>query len=178
MIAMGKGFVRLLPTKADPGGRNILFMDPSRQDRTQYSTESMARVSWYMIHVALQDESTQKKGLLAIFYPQKAKKAQVDRNLAKFMVENVRGCLPVRLSAVHVCHPPIFFRVIYSCLRLFLRGRLGHRIYIHTGPPDHVLKGLEEKFGMVHEYLPIEIGGGTTLEHDKWLIERRRLESM
>ena len=174
LVALQRGVVRLLPEKADPGGRNILFVDPSRTDRSKYSTLEKVRAVWYIMHVALEDdEDTQCKGIIMLLYPHCAKLAQFDRNLAKHVIGSIRGCLPLRLSAVHFCPPPAFFQVIFPVIKLLFGERLRKRINIFFGSQEHVLQRLEQKHGLSRQKLPTELGGSTELDHAKWVEDRR-----
>jgi hypothetical protein len=172
MVALRIGFVRTLPEKVDPGDRTILFADPSRQDHKLYDTINMVRATWYMLHAALEDDDTQRKGIIMMVYPHNAKLAQFDRNLAKQVMGGIKGCLPVRLTALHVCHPPAFFQIVFPILKLLFGTRLRERIQIHYGSQEHVLERLETKFGLSRTKLPRDLGGSVTLDHHKWLDDR------
>jgi hypothetical protein len=78
----------------DPSGRGIVFLDPSLQDKTKYTNQSMLRCVWYTFHAALEDEETQKRGMVFLVYPAKAKFQQFNRALAKDITSSIRGCLP------------------------------------------------------------------------------------
>ena len=78
----------------DSSGRSIIFGDPSRQDKTKYTTMSMARVVWYVFHAIMENEETQKKGVVFVMYPHKAKISQFNRELTKHITSSVKGCLP------------------------------------------------------------------------------------
>eukprot|EP00934_Nitzschia_sp_Nitz4_P002964 Nitzschia sp. Nitz4//scaffold256_size27904//18611//19552//NITZ4_008171-RA/size27904-augustus-gene-0.4-mRNA-1//1//CDS//3329544417//2954//frame0 len=174
--AMKRGVVRMLPHPADAQGRPILFLDPSRQDRSQYSTESMARVVWYVLHVTLENENAQRFGLIVISNPKNAKRSQMDRALARYIVKNIRGCLPVRLTAIHICNPPPLFRWVHACFRLFLHHRVQKRIHVHAGSQEEILKQLKE-FGLDKKVLPMEIGGDVQLDHAAWIQTRMEIEA-
>jgi hypothetical protein len=170
-VALTMGLIRLLPTK-DASGRSILFIDPSRLDKSKYSRESMARATWYVIHAALEKVEAQMKGIIFIVYPKDAQFGQFDRTLMKMNMESIRGCLPVRLSAFHICHPPAFFSVIWSLVSLFLRERLRKRVKVESGSNEKVMEKLA-KYGLTKDRVPSELGGNIVLDHKNWLIERK-----
>jgi hypothetical protein len=170
-VAMGFGFFQLTPCK-DPSGRSIIFVDPSRQDKTKYERESMARSMWYVMHAALEDSETQKKGLVAMAYPKKAKFAQLDRGLAKLNMESIKGCVPVRMSVVHLCHPPTFFRIVFPIFKVFMGERIVKRFRVHAGPDESVLEKLAT-FGLTKDFVPSELGGNIVLDHKAWLSDRK-----
>mmetsp|Transcript_31568 Transcript_31568/g.52114 ORF Transcript_31568/g.52114 Transcript_31568/m.52114 type:complete len:284 (-) Transcript_31568:178-1029(-) len=170
-LALSFGFFQLTPCK-DSSGRSIMFVDPSRQDKTKYERESMARSAWYVFHSALEDVDTQKKGLVVIVYPKKAKFTQLDRGLAKLNMESIKGCIPVRMSAIHLCHPPTFFRIVFPIFRLFMGERLVKRFRLHSGSEESVL-GKLASFSVTKDAVPSEIGGNIVLDHTGWLEDRK-----
>jgi hypothetical protein len=175
-VALKRGFIRLLPKNAETGHRNVLFADPSLQDKTKYSTQEMARAVWYVIHAALEDEATQCKGIIMIIYPHHVKLGQFNRELSKTIMGSIRGCLPLRLSALHMCHPPAVFQIIFPVIKALMGARLRKRINIHFGSQEHVLERLETEFGLHRDKLPTDLGGSTTLDHDKWIEDRLAME--
>ena len=170
-VALGVGFFRLNPPK-DPSGRGILFADPSRQDKSKYERESMVRSVWYVFHAALEDEETQKKGLIIIVYPKKEKFSQFDHVLAKMIMDSLKGYLPIRVSATHLCHPPGWFRIVFPIVKLIMGERLRKRFRVHAGSEKQVLETLAGS-GLTKDHLPSEIGGDIVLDHTAWLDERK-----
>jgi hypothetical protein len=140
-VALGMGYFQLNLPK-DPSGHGIIFVDPSRQDKSKYERESMVRSMWYVMHAALEDEETQKKGLVVIAYPKKVKLSQVDRALTKMNMDSLKGCLPIRIGVFHVCHPPGFFQLVFLVFKMFLGERLRKRFRVHGGSDNHVLETL------------------------------------
>ena len=173
MDAIQLGFIRLTGTK-DPMGRFIVFGDPSRLDATKCSRESIIRATWYTFHCALQDESTQKHGVVMMVYPHHVQLHQFDRKLMKRNTECLKGAIPVRLAAFHVCHPPTFFAIVWQLLKVFL-GKLRKRVKIHSGERDHVLAALSA-FGLTKDVVPTDIGGDVVLDMESWLQQRRAME--
>jgi CRAL/TRIO domain len=170
--ALEIGFARLVEGTIDPIGRGVMFVDPSKQDKTKYSRESMVRAMWYMIHAALEVESTQRYGLVTLAFPRNAKFSQSDRHLDNMIIDSLKGYLPVRLSAIHICHPPSFLRIIFPIIKMFLGERLRKRVRVHGGSIPYVLNLLAD-FGLSKEMLPVEIGGDKVLDQEKWLQLRK-----
>jgi hypothetical protein len=169
--------------------RSYVFVNPSKQDKTRYTRESMIRAFWYKIHAILQDdERVQKYGLIIVGYPHHAKFSQFDRLLAKSILSSAQGCLPVRLSAFHVCHPPSFFRIIYGFLQMFLSQRLKQRIHIHYSQhpqqqqsvsslndddnESSIVQVLSTRFDIPKSHLPTELGGDLAMDQTAWLENR------
>jgi hypothetical protein len=157
----------------DPTGRSILFIDPSRLDHKKYTRESMCRVFWYFLQTALEDLETQKKGIIILAYAHETTFWQLDRQLLTLIAQSLRGCLPVRLSCIHICEPPSFFSIIFPIVKFFITGRLQQRIRVHSGGDWQVQQELL-KCGLDKSVLPTQIGGDVTLDLHKWLARRRK----
>jgi hypothetical protein len=175
--ALSVGFVNVLGTN-DPWGRAILFMDPSKQNRDLYTRESMVRAVWYCLHVALQqDAAAQKHGIVILSYGSKAKFAQFDRGLMSQVMSAIRGCLPVRLAGIHICHPPKFIEVILPVVKLMMGDRLRKRVRIHTGSTMEVLQKLADPFQLQPHMLPTELGGDIPIDVQNWFAKRKEIEN-
>jgi hypothetical protein len=173
-VALELGVVQLVPGRVDPGsGRSLVFVDPSKQDRTKYARESLCRALWYVLHAALlENVESQKKGVIVLGYPHHAKLSQIDRKLLKLNGESLRECIPVRLSALHLCHPPVFFAVVFPLFKIFLGERLRKRLKLHAGTKEHVLQALAEPYGLTRDVIPAELGGDVALDARSWLDAR------
>ena len=174
-VALSIGVFNVVGTK-DSQGRGILFMDPSKQDHDKYTRESMLRTIWYKVHCALEDEETQRHGLVFVACPKKVRMGQFDRGLSQRMIPAIQGCLPVRVSGFHICHPPTFFAIIFPLVKVFMNERMKKRIQVHRGSDEKVLKALE-KYGLTKDCLPTLLGGGIVLDPPVWLEKRREQES-
>jgi len=170
-VALKRGFLNLLPD-TDESGRGLLFADPSKLDPTKYEREMMVRVLWYILHAALENESTQQKGIIIMAHPRHAKFSNLDRTLMKMNVDSLRGCLPVRLSVFYIVHPPSFFKLIFPFIKLIVGSRLKQRIKLCSGTDENVLNNFKE-FGISEESLPTDIGGKYQLDLIQWIEKRR-----
>jgi len=172
--ALECGFLRVVD-EPDPDKRTYLFMDPSKQDKTKYARESMVRATWYLVQrVLVEDELAQKKGMIFMSFPHHAKFGQFDKQLIRQMLGSIQGCLPVRLSAFHLCHPPVFFRLIYPIVQVFMSKRTKKRFLVHSGTTEHVLEHLANTYGLTKADLPADIGGERVLDAKEWLSERKK----
>jgi len=174
--SMKIGFLRCTD-KRDDAGRPIIFGDPSRMpiDHSSYDVKSMVRTLWYTLHYVLRnDETAQRKGVVIIMFPKHIKFAQFNRKLAKMNAESIKGCIPIRLSAIHICHPPVVFDLIFPVVKVLMGSKLRKKIQLNSGSEEKVLEKFEQKFGMKRNDLPTELGGSLVLDQDQWLDERRR----
>jgi hypothetical protein len=167
------GFIRCTNTY-DAAGRPILFGDPSRlpMDHSSYDPKSLVRSLWYYMHSVLEDETAQRKGTVIIMFPKSVKFAQFNRKLAQMNAESIKGCIPIRLSALHICHPPLIFDVIFPIVKVLMGAQLRKKIKVNSGSTTKVIEKLESQFGIPSENLPIEMGGSLELNHEKWLEDR------
>ena len=117
------GYANFLAGKTDPQGRSIMYMEAGRQDKTKYSRESMVRAIWYMLHAAMESETTQKYGIIFMTYPGGVTMSQVDRGLIKILLPSIQGTIPIRLSAFHSCQPPTFVKLVLPFVKLFMSDR-------------------------------------------------------
>lgn len=171
IVALSTGFYSLTGTK-DVNGRSIIFIDPSKQEKSRYPRESMCRAVWYICHAALEDELTQKHGVVNIAYAHHTKLSQIDRTLTKMNIDSVKGCIPVRQSGIHICHPPSFVSLILPILKVFMGERLRKRLKVHSGSTETVLQHIAA-FGLPKESIPTSLGGDAVVDHLRWLEHRR-----
>jgi hypothetical protein len=171
IVALSTGYFSLTGSK-DTSGRSIIFIDLSKQDKSKYPRESMCRAMWYIVHAALEDEMTQKRGVVIIGFPRNAKLSQIDRPLTKMNLESIKGCIPVRQSGIHICHPPTFFNLVLPILKFFMGERLRKRLQLHSGSAEKVLKQIAA-FGLPKESMPTDLGGDIVVDHLGWLEHRR-----
>lgn len=171
------GVFNVLPG-TDSDGRKIIWVDGSAFP-TEYeivSRESLCRYMWYCYHtVLLESEATQKHGLVALFFNRKSMRLnQFDRKRTKLSVKSVKGCLPVRLRAIHLCQPPTWFSMVFPIIRIFLGERLRKRVLLHKGSmTDEVFTSLSSH-GMDKSAIPTDIGGSLVYDPVDWFEERRR----
>uniref|UniRef100_A0A7S1FTJ5 CRAL-TRIO domain-containing protein n=2 Tax=Corethron hystrix TaxID=216773 RepID=A0A7S1FTJ5_9STRA len=170
-FTLTKGFMNMTG-KCDPSGRSILFGDPSKMDPGAYEAKSMCRALWYILHSLLENEETQKKGVVFLLWPHNFKPWQLDKKLLKMNSESVRACIPLRVSALHVCHPPKIFAIVFPILKMFMGEVLRKRFRLHSGNTEEVLKNLE-KWGLTRDIVASPIGGDVEIDMHGWIAKRR-----
>ena len=171
-VALEIGMMRVVDGVTDAKGRAIVYIDPSVQDRTKYTVLSLCRALWYTLHAALELESAQKHGVVMLLNPSDSRLSQFDRRLPKVMVPSIQGALPMRLSAMHLCYPPVFVSIILPIIKIFMSERMKKRILLHPGTRDHVLERLN-RYGLGKNILPSDLGGEVSLDHLGWIRERQ-----
>lgn len=170
-FTLTKGFINFTG-KTDPTGRSILFADPSKLDPKAYEAKSMCRAFWYVLHSLLENKETQKKGVIFLVWPHNASLKNVDKKLIKMNADSMKSCIPLRVSAIHMCHPPRIFSYVFPILKFFMGEIIKKRIRVHSGSTEKVLGYLEE-CGLTKDILPSELGGEVPIDMKKWIQERR-----
>lgn len=87
--------------------RSVAYFVFSPLESTQH------RVFWYMIHVAMEDPTVLKRGVVMLIYPQEARLDQFDHSLWNSISDSCRQSLPLRWRSTHVVHPNRFFSIIH-----------------------------------------------------------------
>lgn len=179
IIAVEAGFSNMIvrDIKNDDDDRHILFANPANNTKKNYDAIHMVRIAWYMIHSVLYESiMTQKKGLIFIAFPKHAKLNQMDSKLDQMLIASIQSCLPMRLSAMHITHPPSIFKIIWPIVSLFMSKRTKQRVQIHMGSQEQVLNTLTNKYGMEKKYLPTDIGGDYIVNNKTYFEQRRKME--
>jgi CRAL/TRIO domain len=181
MAALNVGFINIVERNdivqnKQVDKRTFLFVDPSKQDRTKYTRESMIRAIWYIAHKVLEDcDEVQKRGFVCLAYPKNTHFSQVDLPMYKELLSNARNCLPVRFSAVHICHPPPFFRIVWPIVSKLMSKRIRRSVQVHAGSHDEVLNTLRSIYGFEMEDIPVDLGGKCQAEkYSSWLVEQKQ----
>lgn len=152
--------------------RNLLWVDAVKLDPTKYTREAGIRAFWYFFHALLEDEQVQKRGLICLCYSAHFSHKNRDPTFSRMCLASLQGCLPIRLSAFHGCHPPALFRVAARFFLLFVGERLRKRVIPHAGTNEHVISILENKYHISRDHIPTEMGGNLTMDVKKWICER------
>jgi len=170
--ALEIGFLKAVPANYDETGRTMLYLDPEKFTSFICTMESMLRALWYVVHTALEDEETQKKGIVLISNPEHAGFMRFERRFHMMAIKSLKGLLPIRLAASHFCNPPLYFRAVYPVVRMAVGHRIGKRVHVHAGSERRILERLEG-FGIRRTNLPSNLGGLMILDHHRWLRDRK-----
>ena len=169
-VALSLGYI--IPTgQNDTCGRGILFMDYSREGKAEYLSLSLVRAVWYMFHLVLEDEDTQKQGVVVI---NKCCDSLLQWNVktSKILASHAQGALPIRLAGLHVPHPPIFIKILLKTTRLLLGKNLQNRIREHNGSQEEVID-LMSTYGIPKSAIWDVWGGEFNLNGQEWLEGQR-----
>lgn len=146
--------------KTDPDGRAVLCFD-FRKEGEDLSSDSLLRVIWYQVHLALRQESCQKQGVV-IYVRCVDRYSHWRPSLTKKMSEAAKGILPIRFAGAHITHPPTFIRLILAVVKPIMGKKMRHRFYQHSGSVDDLLKSLQKfSLGKI-DLLPTIFGGELT----------------
>lgn len=156
-----------------PDERNILWFDASKLEPTQYTRETGCRALWYIFHAYLEDIQVQQRGLICINYSAHFSMKNRDPQFTRMCISSLQGCLPIRISAFHGCHPPPLYRFAARILLFILGERLRKRVIPHTGTNEHVNCILQNKFNISQNYIPTEMDGNLLLNVTEWLQQRK-----
>jgi hypothetical protein len=96
----------------------------------------------------------------------------MDRALIRLHVDSIKSCLPLRLSGIHLCHPPTFLMLVLPVFKFFMGKRMRNRLQVHSGSKEKVLKHIA-MYGLSKESIPEELGGNARLDYQAWLEQRR-----
>ena len=173
-VALSLGHI--IPTgQNDTCGRAIIFMDYSREGKAEYSTLSLVRACWYAIHLALEDEETQKKGVVIIVKCVDSL-LQWDVKASKMLASHLQGAFPVRLACIHYPNPPSFIKIILKISRLILGKKLRNRMREHHGSQEEVLDSMST-YGIPKSAIRDVWGGEFSLNDQEWLEGQRLIET-
>jgi len=167
-VALANGLFNLF----EVNGRIVSFECMHTFCLDQTTRESYLKVLWYLIHVALENIETQKKGIIALNYPRGVDILKQKDLTMVYMFGTLKGVAPIHLSAYHCCHPPKWTKAFLPFVHLILGKRLSQRIVFHSGSDEDVLKCLQ-RYGFSKEDLPIEVGGEKMLSMTTFYETRR-----
>jgi len=169
-----EGSVQLLPAR-DAVGRRVL----SRLDHFGIGAppNSVLRVMLYFFLACAEDEDTQKKGLVMLYYSSKTLKSKYASTngkhpphfykLAGLLMES----MPLRISSFQFCLPDdVAARFFNPIVMIALGTERRVRSRIHTGSLTECLYGLRT-LGLPTEEIPLtSTGDGIKLKnHERWL---------
>mmetsp|Transcript_22269 Transcript_22269/g.53941 ORF Transcript_22269/g.53941 Transcript_22269/m.53941 type:complete len:487 (-) Transcript_22269:266-1726(-) len=174
-VALDQGMLQLLPVK-DLDSRGLLFYDPSRHDpKLGYSNESMLRVIWYILHVAMEDPLTKENGFVLIVYPKKCTPEQINRDIIAKGTAIVGSLMPLPWRGFHICHPCSSYNKYFPLVKMLAPTSIKDNIAVHFGTDEHVLQRMAS-YSLPADRLPTEVSGRVELDYKKWVADRKQAE--
>lgn len=170
------GLVQYLPLR-DRAGRlvHVSFHHPD-----EVPLQAKLKRTFYMCMVSNEDEETQRKGRVAVGYLAGQHVEERPRN--DWQVAKLMNALPVRMSAVHLCHdtPSVWspiFAVFKYVVTLFMRLRIRE----HCGTTPDCLLSLQT-FGIPNCF-PLQVTESGNIrvlaeEHTRFWNKRRTFERL
>jgi len=159
----------------DAHGRAVMYKDKRRNIFSSVSREGFLRVYWYLVHVALTDESVQFRGFVMINNAHLATSLkQFDRVYMRMQYNSVRNCLPIKVRGIHTCHVPSLMAFFFPVLKFIMGrdGRLRHRVHSETP----IITSLEQ-YGLHKEVVPTLLSGNYKYDGPTFLTRRRKIEA-
>jgi hypothetical protein len=130
LACLESGISQLLPVR-DTTGRTILCVIPSY---TPEGTSAQARLrsTWYITQIALEDEETQKRGVVGLCCYLGKPRSRSDRSATWKNVRNI--CVnPVRFVACHFCFDNPKMEVLVNIAASVFETRTRIRMRAHCG---------------------------------------------
>lgn len=157
----------------DNEGRRILIYRNRFADPSSYSMESAFRALMYMYLSSVQEEESQKKGIVIISDNRDVTlKNYFGFRPLRRCLKMIKGSVPVRAGAVHLCNMPIFVRAVFPAAKLVLAPEVLERLQLHAGTEEHIMRKFE-KSGLKKEMIPQDMGGDFELDIKRWIADRR-----
>lgn len=180
IAVLQSGYIRLLPLR-DRAGRLVLFHARSLCPHMTISTR--LRVAWYFIQLASQDLSTQRKGLVAVYWLLGSRHAASDLSslhLGRNAAASMGPCFsayPVRMAAIHLCFQETSFRYVFNFGMMVMERTTRVRCKAHIGTMQEVMYFLMS-YGIPKAILPIDENTGKVEVEDfrTWLMSLQDYE--
>ncbi|KAL3941169.1 MAG: hypothetical protein SGBAC_004423 [Bacillariaceae sp.] len=167
------GFMQLLPQR-DRAGRAIIMCLGALKQQFKTSLESDLRCLSFLTSKAAEDEDTQKRGIVMIFYAL-AQKTYDGRNNRPVRLLKAFGDLPARVVATHFCYDNAAMKPLLNLLSNHMETKMLCRFRSHCGQHGDCQYNLMT-FGIPKECLPIDVTGQVDLNNHKLLLESVRLQ--
>lgn len=175
-LALEQGFLQLLRQR-DSKGRGLILLDLSRHDsKLGYPIESMLRVVWYVMHVAVEDPGIRANGFVIIVHPNDSTPEEIQPELI-VRTAIIGSVIPLRWKGLHICHPCSSYNKYFPLVKMLAPSEMKDNMVVHFGTGEHVLECLSEH-GMCADRIPTALGGTVELDYSKWISDRREFEGV
>jgi len=172
--AFRSGYLQLLPFR-DRSGRKIVVLV---LDALEMDDKTRLKIYLYLTYVAGEDEETQRKGIVMLFWPGCNELRLPKPGYLNLVALALRG-MPTRFASFHFCSPATpFFQMARVMISIALkRGKSVTRVKIHTG------ERMELQYELMGYGIPVNLipttGTGTlkTKVFGQWVKSRKLLEA-
>jgi len=168
-----KGFMQLLPQR-DRAGRAILICIGSLKQQLKTTVETDLRCLSFLASKAAEDEETQKRGLVMVYYAV-AQKAYDSRNNRPLHLLKAFSELPARVVAAHFCFDNASMKPLVDFIAKHMESRMLCRFRSHCGQHIECQYNLMT-FGIPRECLPIDPMGQVDLTNHHMLLNSVQLQ--
>lgn len=177
LFALEAGVLHVIH-RPNPNDRTLLYIDYANF-HSKINRQSFIMSLWYLLHVmAIDDPECPKKGAIIIADAGRFQFSQCDKALIKLIINSIKECLPIRLSAYHLCYPPTFVSFFIPIVFLFLNKRLKQRLIVSNGNKAIVIHQLSDKYHIEACHLPTQVGGILELNMKSWIMSRKQTYGM
>ena len=129
-----------------------------------------------MFHVALEEETSQTRGIVLITNNRGILPNHFSRKHEKLLWTAISECLPVQIRAVHCCYPRSFMDMFLPLLKNILGRHMRLRHVVHDDGSDREALYALKQYGLCEMGLPHAFLGSFELDPVRWVKERSRVE--
>ena len=146
--------VQILDGVYDPLQRGITALHLTGE-LSQYDPNVVLKATWYMGHVALEDENVQRRGMIFLVQPKFASMNEFRNTPLAMLSGCLQGVFPLNVAVCHMINPPFIFSFLYGILSMIIGKRLSDRIIVHSGEVTDQLSN----HGLDATQIPVMFGG-------------------
>ena len=167
---------QILPV-TDAAGRAVLFFSPSRRNFAEYSVQREMRCLWYLLETVIESPDLRQRGVVIVANLHNTDWRHTSGTFTKQYSAIIDAAMPIRLRAVHACHPSaLMYYFISPLARRLMPQNIRLRHKLHSGSNEEVLSILQG-YCLPRDRLPAEIGGGIALDMCRWTLGRWTFEA-
>jgi hypothetical protein len=135
------------------------------------------RVIYYILMAAVDDEETQKRGVVCVVYNVEPKSSLANDPRIYLNVYQLLPTLPIRMMGAHYCVQDANLRQFMSSIRVAMSREVRLRSRVHHGSHEECIYALMT-FGIPRKSFPISNSGELLIEkHAEFLAMRRKQEA-
>eukprot|EP00339_Tiarina_fusa_P009864 CAMPEP_0117054296 /NCGR_PEP_ID=MMETSP0472-20121206/37631_1 /TAXON_ID=693140 ORGANISM="Tiarina fusus, Strain LIS" /NCGR_SAMPLE_ID=MMETSP0472 /ASSEMBLY_ACC=CAM_ASM_000603 /LENGTH=443 /DNA_ID=CAMNT_0004769833 /DNA_START=135 /DNA_END=1467 /DNA_ORIENTATION=- len=170
--ALASGCYSILPTR-DRSGRAVFLDLQNMIPKTWKRGLNLIRAATYVVMSALEDEETQRRGMVCLMYHMGDDVAESDADLIEGF--SAMRHLPFKLGCLHMCFGNPWVSA-YARTLLGMSGRsFRARARLHSGSHTELQYNLMT-FGLPMDVFPVSTEGEVKNGMEKWIAKRQRKE--